>query len=666
LQVEPSPLWNVTSSRAFPRAFIIRPFGTKKIGETGPTIDFQRVEDELIRPAMARAEVLGATTEVYDRSGPIGRDMFQRLVTAQLVIADISIHNANVYYELGIRHALRDKFTYLIRSKVAGHDMPFDIRTERYLLYDVDDLAKQIDPLAAGLKATLRGAEHDSPVFSFVPELESQDPSRFIVTPEEFRLQLQRAEIKRRSGDIQFLAAEVSREDWGLQALTLAAQAQVRLKAWAAAAQLWEQVRAIRGGSLDADLQLGAVYQQLQNYAKAKLVLGRLRDNTALPLPTKARIHGLLGETSLRRWIGDWSASDPGREEAALKSPFLREAYGSFVAAFENDLNDIRYGIHALLLGTILRDLADRLPHVWAELDFDDEDPAAALRAIKEDVIALPRSIEFASRAAPQRERAQQLEPETTLWCKAELRLLTGASVGRIADAYRKVSNAANPPMVDFLRDRLQLLEALAILPNAARPALDALGPPAASPSSRSPHAVIVFLATRPELLTATEPSALGEQILTEVSGLGDPDELLAIAGASPAEIVFHEVCERLLIPTLVCVSHDTADFEQVNSATWGPTWAQQFSQLKGRLPVQTLQDGPGLPSWVSKTRVGLQRANTWLLYTALQYERPVVLILPSDLSAEAEASMSELLRQFGDRQIRTIRLATDHDERRD
>jgi hypothetical protein len=41
------------------------------------------------------------------RQGNIRLDMFQRLLTADLVIADISIQNANVYYELGVRHALR-------------------------------------------------------------------------------------------------------------------------------------------------------------------------------------------------------------------------------------------------------------------------------------------------------------------------------------------------------------------------------------------------------------------------------------------------------------------------------------------------------------------------------------------------------------------------------
>ena len=39
------------------------------------------------------------------------------LIEADLVIADISIHNANVFYELGIRHALRPWRTYMIRQR---------------------------------------------------------------------------------------------------------------------------------------------------------------------------------------------------------------------------------------------------------------------------------------------------------------------------------------------------------------------------------------------------------------------------------------------------------------------------------------------------------------------------------------------------------------------
>ena len=72
------------------RAFIIRPFGTKN------EINFDEVEQKLIDPALTRLGVTGRTTMEIRRQGNIRLDMFQRLLTADLVIADISIHNANV------------------------------------------------------------------------------------------------------------------------------------------------------------------------------------------------------------------------------------------------------------------------------------------------------------------------------------------------------------------------------------------------------------------------------------------------------------------------------------------------------------------------------------------------------------------------------------------
>ena len=94
------------------QAFIVRPFLVKQ------GIDFEKVQQELIRPALQQAEIEGDTTASVFEAGNIREDMFQRLLLADLVIADISIPNPNVYYELGIRHALRSRQTFMIRAKV--------------------------------------------------------------------------------------------------------------------------------------------------------------------------------------------------------------------------------------------------------------------------------------------------------------------------------------------------------------------------------------------------------------------------------------------------------------------------------------------------------------------------------------------------------------------
>src|SRR5215212_6890217 len=134
------------------RAFIIRPFGTKN------GLDFDAVEKKLIDPALTRLGITGRTTMEIRRQGNIRLDMFQRLLTADLVIADISIHNANVYYELGVRHALRGRRTFLIRAQGAGlqtDEVPFDIKTDRYLTYDGVNPAASIDDLFEGLRQTI-------------------------------------------------------------------------------------------------------------------------------------------------------------------------------------------------------------------------------------------------------------------------------------------------------------------------------------------------------------------------------------------------------------------------------------------------------------------------------------------------------------------------------
>src|SRR5436190_5196770 len=105
------------------RAFIVRPFGVKK-DLTQKDIDFERVERELIGPALTRLGISGRTTSEILEAGNIRTDMFQRLLTADLVLADLSIHNANVFYELGVRHAVRDKRTVLLRC--TADDLPFD------------------------------------------------------------------------------------------------------------------------------------------------------------------------------------------------------------------------------------------------------------------------------------------------------------------------------------------------------------------------------------------------------------------------------------------------------------------------------------------------------------------------------------------------------------
>jgi len=165
------------------QAFVVRPFGTRG------GIDFDGVHNALIGPALKTAEISGGTTGLIVNAGNIRDDMFQLLLLADLVVADISIHNANVFYELGVRHALRSRQTFVIRAKVtkpraeraAEDEVPFDLRTDRYLEYDPANPAAALDELVRGLKDTRHTLTVDSPIFRSLPKL--IEPSRIQLTP---------------------------------------------------------------------------------------------------------------------------------------------------------------------------------------------------------------------------------------------------------------------------------------------------------------------------------------------------------------------------------------------------------------------------------------------------------------------------------------------------
>src|SRR6185436_11481367 len=189
------------------RAFIIRPFGVKA------GVDFDAVDAKLIQPALDELGIAGSTTTEIVEQGNIREDMFRLLVCADLVIADISVHNANVFYELGIRHGMRPYATFLLRANI--DEYPFDLRTDRYLSYDQENPGTCVAALARALKATLDSSRIDSPVYQVLPNLRAPDATALQVVPSDFREAVESAFVADQRGDLRLLAHEACGFDWG-------------------------------------------------------------------------------------------------------------------------------------------------------------------------------------------------------------------------------------------------------------------------------------------------------------------------------------------------------------------------------------------------------------------------------------------------------------------
>ena len=122
------------------------PFGIKT-DVAGP-VSFDAVYRKIIQPAIEKAglEPLRADEEVT--GGLIHKPMFERLILCKFAVADLTTANANVFYELGVRHAARPGSTVLVYAEGRGQ-LPFDVAPLRALPYRLDAAGSPADPQKA-------------------------------------------------------------------------------------------------------------------------------------------------------------------------------------------------------------------------------------------------------------------------------------------------------------------------------------------------------------------------------------------------------------------------------------------------------------------------------------------------------------------------------------
>ncbi|MFZ1388792.1 MAG: hypothetical protein WBP46_03235 [Thiolinea sp.] len=113
--------------------------------------------------------------------------LFTSILQAELVIADITYQNPNVYYELGLRHALKPQGTLLIRhvggdfavqsiktrKRGASNETAFDIKGVTIYSYKIfnENLTFAISDLAHQIKRVSSSVEPDSPAFLYLQGL---------------------------------------------------------------------------------------------------------------------------------------------------------------------------------------------------------------------------------------------------------------------------------------------------------------------------------------------------------------------------------------------------------------------------------------------------------------------------------------------------------------
>jgi len=130
----------------------------------------------IVEPALEPFGLKVIRADAIDKPGIITRQIIDYIMRSRLVVADLSFHNPNVFYELALRHAVKLPIVQLIRS---SDRLPFDVNQMRTISIDTTDiysLVPRIDSYRAEVANQVRRALEadyvvDTPISTYFPNL---------------------------------------------------------------------------------------------------------------------------------------------------------------------------------------------------------------------------------------------------------------------------------------------------------------------------------------------------------------------------------------------------------------------------------------------------------------------------------------------------------------
>jgi len=157
------------------------------IGEPGSDIRARAdlILDYIIKPVVDAMDYECLRADQIDKPGLITRQVIQHLIEDPLVIADLTGPNANVFYELAIRHMVQKPIVQLIQI---GEKLPFDVLGQRTIGLDTridtavkaqEDLKKQIEAVEKDPKQVDNPVSH---AWNFMGLAKSENPQDQLVT----------------------------------------------------------------------------------------------------------------------------------------------------------------------------------------------------------------------------------------------------------------------------------------------------------------------------------------------------------------------------------------------------------------------------------------------------------------------------------------------------
>ncbi len=336
-----------------PLCFVLMPFG-KKMDAAGRVTNFDSIYLTIIAPAVARAGLEPIRADEEKIGGTIHKPMFERLMLCHYAVADITGANPNVFYELGIRHAMRPRSTVIVFGE--GTVLPFDIALVRGISYKTDGTGEPVDAeatlgqIAGQLEATRANPHDDSPIFQLVEGVPRWDVDhsktdifrKAVDYSKRYKDRL-RAAVREGAESVKKIAGEpalsnlLEVESGVVVDLFLSLR---DVKAHAAMIDLYNRMPLPLQRAKMMREQLGFALNRERRFEEAERVLSEV----IAEFGPSSETNGLLGRIYKDRWD---LAKKEGLPEART---LLKNAIDTYLAGFEADWRDAYPGVNAVTL----------------------------------------------------------------------------------------------------------------------------------------------------------------------------------------------------------------------------------------------------------------------------------------------------------------------------
>ena len=671
-----------------PHAFVVMPFGKKK-GSDGTLYDFNAIYKLMIKPALEESGFEPFRADEETSSGDILTDMFQELLLADLVLCDLSIDNANAYYELGIRHAFRKRGVVHIQAGRAY--MPFDIFNVRTLPYhitaegvpDPEFLKNDIQAIARMTKDTWasdRDAIH-SPIYNLLSGLKEPDRNS-LRTPlatgfwreyNEWKQRVTVAQRQKRIGDILLLTEEIRNPLIKEEAIGEAGKALANMGRNELALAQYRKGLEVNSGNLAFRREEAFHLNRLGRVDEAIVKIENLLND----FPDDSEAISYLGRIYKEMWADSWKniSDKTKRLRAAFDSyHWLIKSIDIYLKGYRIDLNNYYPGVNALTLSSIAVHLADR---------FDDKkDPDPDIARIRRELPELKGALVFALETKVDEDNADYW----TLISLAELRVLTIDNIANVIRSYRKALTASRRNLF-FLQASLSQLEILRALDlrgenveaainileeevnrvsKSDNPPLTGKGKKRKKPTGNSSTGQVFlfagYMVDYPSKEKKTFPETRENEIRSEIRKklekyhAGSDDKAILAGLSAGSEILFAEECAEKGIHVDVHLPLAEAAYIREFVSPGGETWTERFYKIRSHPLVDEYYQMDN----IGEAKEGYEpyeRNNRWALYSSLLHGIDKVRLIavwnglggrPKDRDARLTRHMVELMRETG------------------